>query len=58
MKNGSRTTIIYEKNRSQSKIKFCNQMAKPGLTKESNAVCGVRLEKNRSLRVAAARSND
>jgi len=46
MKNGSRTTVMYEKDRSWSKVKL-QTVAKPGLTPRN--VCVVGLKRNRSL---------
>jgi len=53
--NGSHTIIMYKKDRGQSKVKLRKARID---TKKSDAVCVVGLEKNRSLRAAAAQSND
>jgi len=50
------TTIIYEEDRDRNKMK--QTMAKSGLTPKKVMLCVVELERNRSLRLTAARSND
>lgn len=59
MKNGLRTTIMYEKDHGRSKTNLCTNSAKARIdAKKSDAVCVVGLERNRSLQPAAVRSNE